>query len=292
MMQHGRVGRSKVKRLFRRILEPEQQVEIVSGLRMQLDLRRSTQDSIFWFYEEVEPALQWAIRTLLPVGGTFCDVGANAGLMGLLAIHERNARVIFIEPHPRLAEDIRRNITLNGFAEKAEVLEWTASDSWGGGELRFHDSNDGAHTVSPVEDFSVACKVRKQRLGDFLVSKDITFVDLLKVDAEGHDWNVLKGLDDFLVPSHIEMIFVEMEHCGVFSDDIWNLLRDREYRHFAATTAYIDELRRLTRKHQKGCAITFFDPVSSPSGLNMLWCQRGGPVEEVLVRAHQIASKK
>ena len=87
MRQHGRVGRSNLKRLFRQILEHQQGVELLPGLYMQLDLRQSTQDSIFWFYEEVEPALQWAIRTLLPVGGTFFDVGANVGLLGLLAIH-------------------------------------------------------------------------------------------------------------------------------------------------------------------------------------------------------------
>ena len=68
---------------------------------MALDLTKSNQRGLFWFHEMTEPGLQWAIRTLLPVGGTMVDCGANAGFMGLLALHYRSARVFFIEAHPR-----------------------------------------------------------------------------------------------------------------------------------------------------------------------------------------------
>ena len=79
--------RGKAKKAFRKFLDPEQEAELMPGFKMQVDLRISQQSSIFWFLEETEPSLQWAIKHLFPLRGTFIDVGANAGLLGLLAIY-------------------------------------------------------------------------------------------------------------------------------------------------------------------------------------------------------------
>src|SRR3990167_4530307 len=93
----SRIGRSRFKKIFRPFLPSHQKVQFENGLWMDLDLEQSNQEFIFWFYEELESSLQWAIKTLLPVGGTFVDCGANAGLMGLLAIHHRKAKTVFVE---------------------------------------------------------------------------------------------------------------------------------------------------------------------------------------------------
>ncbi len=49
LMQRGRVGRSKMKRVFRFMMNPCQVVELKPGLRISVDLQIANQDSLFWF---------------------------------------------------------------------------------------------------------------------------------------------------------------------------------------------------------------------------------------------------
>jgi hypothetical protein len=113
-----RVGHSLLKRFLGLWLGLEQEIWLRSGLKLRLDLSKKNQAGIFWYDGDAEVALSWAIRELVPVGGVFIDCGANCGLMGLLACQCRQAQVIFIEPHPRLARSIEAN---PGLAAQAVV---------------------------------------------------------------------------------------------------------------------------------------------------------------------------
>ncbi|MCW2283643.1 tRNA1(Val) A37 N6-methylase TrmN6 [Rhodoblastus acidophilus] len=56
--------------------------------------------------------------------GLIVDVGAGAGFVGLaLALANPEARVVLLEKNSVAAEDARRNIEANFFAERAEVLQ-------------------------------------------------------------------------------------------------------------------------------------------------------------------------
>ena len=293
MMKRGRVGRSKMKRVFRLMMDPCQVVELKPGLRISVDLRIANQDSLFWFFEETEPALQWAMRTLLPIECTFFDVGANAGLMGLLAAQDRNAQVFFVEPHPRLAETIRTNIGLNHFAHQPHALEWAASDRDGEAQLHFHDRrNDGAHTLKEFSGSVGATTVQTKRLDGFLQETGIGFVDLMKIDAEGHDFEVLAGLGGFLTPSTLPMIYVEMEHFDKCSQMIWDLLSQRGYVPFSAVSAFIDTLYAFERMQEGGMSIAWFQPVKKLIGGNMLWVERGSGLQDTLTRNYASASNR
>src|SRR5438046_2176227 len=118
-----------------------------SKLRLQLDRIKENQNTIFWQDGDIEVQLYWAIRELMPLGGTFVDCGANCGLMGLLARRYRRARVLFIEPHPRLAQTIEANIELNEFAGSCELTQCAVSDR--NGEADFYEDlrADGSHSI-------------------------------------------------------------------------------------------------------------------------------------------------
>lgn len=278
--QRGRMGRSTLKKLLRPMLPGDQRVELEHGFVMDLDITRSNQEFIFWFYEELESSLQWAIRTLLPVGGTLVDCGANAGLMGLLAIHHRGARVIFIEPHPRLAKSIQGNLDLNRFSRHGTVCACAASDVDGSAPLYLDSRSDGGHSL--VRDNAAAgastTRVETRRLEGILNKLSLERVDFLKVDTEGHDFQALKGLGSLLQPGKIDLIHAEM--WGDY-DGLWNLLTERGYRPFVSDMIYIDQLRRLERARD---ASRFFAPAEKPGDGNLLWCGRNSRYEEFLIQ--------
>ena len=140
------LGHSLIRRGLNSIVSREQEIRLRSGLKLRLDMTKGNQNGIFWEDGDAEIALHWAIRELLPLGGQFVDCGANCGLMGLLARQYRQARVIFLEPHPRLAKSIETNIRLNGFDSSCELIEAAVSDT--SGEVTFYENPtcDGSHS--------------------------------------------------------------------------------------------------------------------------------------------------
>ena len=262
----------------------EQEVCLRSGLKLQLDLSKKNQAGIFWYDGDADLALSWAIRELVPVGGVFIDCGANCGLMGLQACQCRQARVILIEPHPRLARSIETNIRLNRFEQRAELIEAAASDT--SGEVTFYENptgDDGTHSIH--EDWAagekrVLGKVRCETLKGIVERRQLPQVDFLKSDTEGNDFAVLQGLGEYLRPSFTRLIYVEMARGR---ESICTLMASRGYVGFATIPRRGRELVRLQRISDQGGQACFFRPLSgSGAGHNALWCGKDSAVASFL----------
>jgi FkbM family methyltransferase len=276
-----RHGRSRMRRFLAKFMRSEQVVELQPGWRLTLQLkndrRQFSQDRVFWFHEEYEPSLQWALQQLIPIGGRMMDVGANAGLMGFTAWYHRNAEVIFVEPHPRLAEQLRANIELN--QAKAVVVHAAANET--DGEQLFWENphNDaGHHLLADKQDPGGArtFTIPTRRLDGILRERDVEKIDFLKSDTEGHDFEVLLGLGDFLTPQKLPFLYVEGK-----SPEIIALLKGRGYRCFQSRKTYIDELRAMQRA---GNFSGLFYAAGDEPGGDCLWCERGSEAEALLLR--------
>lgn len=277
--ERTRVLRSKFRRLLDRFLDRKQVVEIIQGLRLKIDMDIDRQNFVFWHYEEEEAQLQWVIRNVLPAGGTMVDCGANFGLFGMLALHQRAARVHFVEPHPRLAETCREQLALNFYGDQGRVHEVAASDEEG--EARFYlnpGRNDGTHSLveTPGQQREFLT-VRRARLDKILDEAGVDRVDLFKIDAEGHDTEVLHGLGAWVNPAKVECFFVEMAH-GT-AGEIYKILDAAGYVPYASRRFYIDALRRETRK---GNLAPFFSRAKDASGINYLWCAKGSRADRLM----------
>ncbi|MBL9138892.1 MAG: FkbM family methyltransferase [Verrucomicrobiales bacterium] len=281
------LGHGLVKRVFAAMVGRYQRVTLANGLRMELDLDRIVQNTVFWLDGDVEPPLEWLLREMLPPGGTVVDCGANCGFIGLLARCSRAARVVFVEPHPRLASTIRRNVELNGWSGDCEVVQAAASDC--SGEVVLHTSAkfDGSHSLLPnwvEDDRADGCEIRvaSRTLRSILEERPgFRPVDLLKVDTEGHDLAVLRGLGDALSPDRITMIYAEL---GRDRDEAFGRLESAGYEGFAARTLRRSALNRLRRRSLEGVPTTFFTTWTPdrPPSAETLWVPRGGPLGRFL----------
>jgi FkbM family methyltransferase len=243
---------------------------LARGVRVRLDLSRGNQRRIFWTHEEYEPALQWVLRELLPEDGTLVDCGANAGLMGFLALARPATRVVFVEPHPRLASQLRQNVARNGLGDRAFVVECAASDREGTAVL--HPSTaeqDGSHALQPnkySDPTAAALPVRLHRLDRILDEHGLSHVDLLKVDAEHHDREVLEGLGDRLRPERIDMLYVEM--AGDQFAPIFTRLAEAGYVPFGTSKA---------KRKLHGAGLLLHPYRDDSRRRDLLWCSPGGP---------------
>lgn len=134
-------------------------------------------------------------RTLRP--GWHClDVGANHGYYTLVMADGAGAdgRVLPVEPTPRLAELLRQTLDVNGFPN-VEIVQKAASDADGKTlqlviPARRSLNAHLAEVAGPTEDAVAVESVTIDAL-----TRDWPRVDLIKIDVEGAEESVWRGME-------------------------------------------------------------------------------------------------
>lgn len=181
-------------------------VEISKGVRMAV----SPQDNLghhLFYYGVYEPVQRGLWEQLLAQGekSIVLDVGANTGYYSLLAAARRNvARVVCFEPNPMVTPILRYNVQANSaLASKVTIVEAAAGDV--DGIVSFHrnraEHNFGLGSLRARTDDDVTVDVPMVRLDRHLPSMSIERVDLVKIDVEGAELAVLRGLLEFGRPT-------------------------------------------------------------------------------------------
>lgn len=150
------------------------------------------------------PHLVKCLKKYLKRGDVFIDVGANigyftaigAGLVGLSgAVHS-------FEPVPIYFNILSKMARLNE-NYKIYVNNCALGDSFGSADIKISNiSNIGWNTMVPsfgikTENLKEILKVKVIRLDDYIYRRNIEDVSLIKIDVEGYEYPVLKGLINF-----------------------------------------------------------------------------------------------
>ena len=126
----------------------------------------------------------------------FLDIGANLGFFALKLGQRlrRHGRVLAFEPHPHLAALLRRSLFLNGLDGVVTLHEVGLSDANGPVAFSYPRGHLGGGGIGRMDDAAkfetVAASVR--RLDDLV--EDGFVADLVKIDVEGHELAVLRGM--------------------------------------------------------------------------------------------------
>lgn len=145
---------------------------------------------------------------------TVFDVGANKGdWTAEVCELAPSASVHAFEPHPKLQGELRRR-----FGDMARVTLVPAALSDKEGTAQLH-CDPQLSAVSSLHNTGVALAVDVQTLtGDsYCARHGIDRIDLLKVDAEGHDLAVLRGFGGMLRNGRIGLTQFEHNEMSVFS---------------------------------------------------------------------------
>jgi FkbM family methyltransferase len=195
--------------------------EDVGGARYGCDLRNVIAREAC-LTGRTAPAETAALRASLPPGGTFVDVGANWGYFSLVAAHAVGpaGRVVALEPDPRMHAELAANLARNGI-RNVNALAVAASDRAGEATLAGYaeaDRNRGVSSLvaAPAGD-APSFAVRTAPLDDLLDEQGIDAVDLVKVDVEGAEELVVRGMARGLADGRYHRVLVEL-HPGQHPD--------------------------------------------------------------------------
>lgn len=162
----------------------------------------------FWWLEagHYEPLTTSFLSSNLREGDMAIDVGAH---IGIHTIHMASIAkfVVAIEPERLNFSLLKRNIVLNNLKNVVAVPA-ALSDRDGSAELCVERST-GLHSLEPSADCLRVVKVKTFTLDTLLKILGFSRVDLLKIDVEGHEFEVLKGARNTLANNPPRFIVIE-----------------------------------------------------------------------------------
>lgn len=153
-----------------------------------------------------------AILPFLDSGAVFWDIGSNFGLHAITAKHLRpEARVICVEPSPLMIARIYANARLNDL--NVEMISVALTDSQGFRHLHLANGNPGMTTLKPLVTASYSGKVLCWcDTGDNMVAaKTLPPPTVIKLDVEGSEVDVLRGLRNVLSGTNLKAIVFEAD---------------------------------------------------------------------------------
>ena len=120
-------------------------------------------------------------------GDVLLDIGANIGYVSSFFLHKvADSRVIAVEPQPAALELLTANLVQ--FDDRFDIFPVGISDHAGSAHLTIDPNNIGDARISERGEVQV-----KLTTGDELFS-DLSKIDLIKIDVQGHEEKVLKSM--------------------------------------------------------------------------------------------------
>jgi FkbM family methyltransferase len=250
------------------------------GYTMDLDISHWSERQTYFLGRSYDLDIQLLQMRVLRPGDRFVDIGANIGMVSLLAsrLVGPDGIVDAVEPNPRCAERIRSLIACNRISN-IRLHNLALADSEGILPLSVprHNSGEGtltsvarerARTPEEIEVFNVPV-----RRGDDVLSFDPKPPILIKIDVEGFERQVLTGLDRML-NEHEPLVVAEVGYYepGRMPPGLFEVMESHGY------SAYAPGLRRKGVRQE-----LTLEPVDKGQvPLDVVWVPRSGGARERL----------
>jgi FkbM family methyltransferase len=201
---------------------------------MRLDLSNWSERLSFFLGRYYELDVQLLLPVLLQPGDRFVDVGANIGMISLVAsrLVGPDGSVYAFEPNPQCVAALKEHLELNSI-RNTTVHPCALADCAGRLTLHLTSAHTGTATLAPVSSATAAFEVPVAIGDDMLGGVPVLAV---KIDVEGFEFHVLRGLARTLErhrPALItEFIEAQFRAAGTSREEIARLLYGHGYQAF------------------------------------------------------------
>jgi FkbM family methyltransferase len=188
-----------------------------------------------------EPEISNIISRILQPGDVFVDIGANIGYDSILAssLVGPSGRVVAVEAAPdtftKLLDNLARNACGNSRAVNVAASEAPSRISIYAGS----STNSGSATTLPGSGSGLIAEVDALPVDQILTAEERSRVKLIKIDVEGAECSVMRGIIGALstYPSDMQII-VEMASSQAEAVTIFDAMLAAGFTAYAIQNAY------------------------------------------------------
>jgi FkbM family methyltransferase len=173
-------------------------VDYDEGLRMHIDTHSFCEWYIY-FYGAFRPRISELLNEYLHPGNVAFDIGANIGMHTVIMANRvgPTGRVVSFEPDPHPYARLRENLALNGL-NFVETHQAALSAKTEKRKFFMHDDTIGNYANASLYSENVgkstsAVEVDVLSLDDFVARNSLQRLDVIKLLAQGEEWNILQG---------------------------------------------------------------------------------------------------
>jgi FkbM family methyltransferase len=171
------------------------------------------------------------LRKLLPEGGVFFDVGANLGYFSIFGATwvGPKGHVFAFEPYSPIHALLNRNLKLNGvcgIVTSVKLACWSSA-----GEMAMELGDDTGKTHLSESKSGMVDIVSLITLDEFVEQRAIERIDCIKIDAEGSDFEIIKGARS-TIEKFRPVIMLETDNLARFGgskSDVISFLERQDY---------------------------------------------------------------
>lgn len=221
------------------------------GYSMSLDLSNWSERQTYFLGRFYDLPTQLFVLEALGRGEAFVDVGANIGMITLLAASRvgRTGQVFAFEPNPVACTRLKQLLRVNQLDSVVRVYEAGLGDTPGECTLSVITDHTGMGTLSSVPATQLHLVSHEYRVpvrrGDDVLP-ELQAAAVVKIDVEGFEVRVLQGLERLLrrqLPAVIAEVNPELlERAGTTVNELLAFMRTYSYEGFD-----LESVRRLGR---------------------------------------------
>lgn len=188
-------------------------IKEIQGSKLYLDMRDKGLSRELAFEAIREPVSTKTLHSEVKEGDVIVDIGANIGFYALMEakLVGPKGKVYAIEPVPHIMEILKYNIELNEYSnietfpfaigeENHRASMYTYKD-WNHSSLISPDSTRGLAMADKID-------VDVVTLDEFL--KDKRFPNLIRMDVEGFEYYIIRGMKNILESGSPLKLFIEL----------------------------------------------------------------------------------
>ena len=258
--------RTVVRQFYKRVVRQPHTMQLPTGERIVLPLANHFASEAFVTGADVDWGSEKLFSALLRRKGVLLDVGAHIGYYTLYALPLVSG-VYSFEPDPRVRVFLQQNVAAR---PGVEIIPCAVGAAEGKARFTLERSAEVSHLSAPEENAGNQIEVDVVTIDSFAVSRNL-IVEAIKIDAEGHDIEVLRGSLTVLSTQQPLVLTEAGPDAGLF-----DLTARVGYRVFA----YV----RHPRTRRRSFAELFAD-VPVPGATKMLFLVPNRLAEEVMTKA-------
>ena len=177
----------------------------------------NTQSFLEWyifFYGAFRPEVSKLINRMLRPGQVAIDIGANVGMHSVIMANRvgPTGRVIVFEPDPHPMARLRQNMALNGI-DWVTTVEAAISSKSETRSFFLHDDSIGNFANASLVAANVgkdtpSVQMQVYGLDEWLKDNPLPRVDLIKLLAQGEEFNALQGMRGLIERDRPKIFFL------------------------------------------------------------------------------------
>ena len=206
-------------RLVRKLYPPgnDRPVKSVVNYDEGLLFHCDTQSFLEWyiyFYGAFRPEVSRLINRMLRPGQVAIDIGANVGMHSVIMANRvgKTGRVVVFEPDPHPMGRLRQNMALNGI-DWVTTVEAAISQRTELRKFYLHDDSIGNFANASLVAANVgkdtpSMQMQVYSLDEWLKDNPLPRVDLIKLLAQGEEFNALQGMRELIGRDRPKIFFL------------------------------------------------------------------------------------